>query len=294
SAFAKVPMQAGVLFLGVLLYLFYVLQGPPLLFDPSHVKKAGDAPLSSVIAPIEAEHRGAAEQLRRLAGRIASGDANGAEVDAFRRAVATERRARSAARREVLLHDPEVAALAPAQQKARKTPNDTNYIFPHFVLSHVPMVFVGLIMAAIFAAMMSSADSTLNALTASSIVDIYRRWLRPAATEAQALRASRVTSVLWGLAATGAALLFRGTGSVIEVVNQIGSFFYGSLLGVFVLAMVAPRAGPRAGVIGLCGGMLSVLATYWFLSVEFLWFNVIGCVGVLVFGGVASAFDRRR
>ena len=147
-------------------------------------------------------------------------------------------------------------------------------------------------MAAIFAAMMSSADSALNSLTSSSIVDIYQRWLRPNASEAQSLLASRLTTLFWGLSATGAALMFQGSGSVIEVVNRVGSFFYGSLLGVFALGLLVPRAGPVAGFLGLLGGMTAVLVTWQTLSIEFLWFNVIGCIGVLLIGGLASIFER--
>ena len=88
--------------------------------------------------------------------------------------------------------------------------------------------------------------------------------------------------------------MFQGTGSVIEVVNRVGSFFYGSLLGVFVLGLLVPRAGPVSGFLGLLGGMTAVLLTWQLLRVEFLWFNVIGCVGVLVVGGVCALFERPR
>jgi Na+/proline symporter len=176
---------------------------------------------------------------------------------------------------------------------AVETPNETNYIFPYFILKEVPVVLLGLIMAAIFAAMMSSADSALNSLTSSSIVDLYKRWFRPRATEAQSLFASRVTTVFWGIAATGAALLFQGSGSVIEVINKVGSFFYGSLLGVFVLGLAMPRAGKHAGFYGLIGGMTAVLVTHLTTKVEFLWYNVIGCIGVLVVGAAVATFDRR-
>ena len=95
------------------------------------------------------------------------------------------------------------------------------------------------------------------------------------------------------ISATGAALMFEGTGSVIEMVNRVGSFFYGSLLGVFVLGLAMPRAGAMAGFFGLIGGMTAVLVTHLTLKVEFLWYNVIGCIGVLVVGAAFAVFDRR-
>jgi len=105
---------------------------------------------------------------------------------------------------------------------------------------------------------------------------------------------SRLMTVFWGAFATLYAVTLSGSGSVIEKVNQIGSFFYGSLLGVFTLGLLVKRAGPRAGLAGLVGGMASVGLTHWLLRVEFLWYNVIGCVGVLLVGGIVAWIEPRR
>ena len=169
---------------------------------------------------------------------------------------------------------------------------DTNYVYPHFILNHLPPVILGLIIAAIFAAAMSSADSALNSLSASSVIDIYHRWIRPQANPRQLLTMGRIVTGFWGAVATLAALQFQGRGSVIELINRVGSFFYGSLLGVFVLALVCRRAGPRAGFWGLVGGMASVMAVHNLLRFEFLWYNIIGCLGVLATGFVVSRFEK--
>jgi Na+/proline symporter len=130
-------------------------------------------------------------------------------------------------------------------------------------------------------------------LSGATVVDFYRRWLRPKASDATALRVGRWLTLLWSALATVMALFLGGGGSVIEQINKFGSFFYGSLLGVFALALLVPRAGARAGCLGLIGGMATVLAVHWTLRVEFLWYNVIGCLGVLAVGLLAAPLDGR-
>lgn len=301
SAFAKVPMQAVVLFIGVLLYLFYILNPGPLLFDPEHRAAAQDPAIVTQFESIQARY--AQVQRTRLEGArliAREGFDNVPEdmVRDYQEAVAQASGYREEARRLVHLNKPEIQELSAEEKDDESTPSDTNYVFPHFILDHVPVVLLGLIMAAIFAAMMSSADSALNSLTSSSIVDIYRRWFNPDADEAHALLASRLTTVFWGVSATGAALLFQGTGSVIEVVNKVGSFFYGSLLGVFLLGLLMKRAGGRAGFLGMVGGMATVLLIHFKpfdlfsgINVEFLWYNPIGCLAVLAVGGVVTAIE---
>lgn len=298
SAFAKVPMQAVVLFIGVLLYLFYILNPAPLLFNREQAEAVAERPaIAAQMKDIESRYSDTLVRRKAFAKQIAelgAAQSDAAVLEGYRTAVREAKDLRAEARRAVYLTEPHIAGLSEAERTKVKTPGDTNFIFPQFILKEVPVVFLGLMMAAIFAAMMSSADSALNSLTSSSIVDIYKRWLRPDATDAQSLRASRLTTIFWGLSATLAALMFQNQGSVIEVVNRIGSFFYGSLLGVFVLGLMVRRAGPLSGILGLIGGMTAVIVTWLTLSVEFLWFNVIGCIGVLVVGGFTSLFEKPR
>lgn len=277
SAFAKVPMQVLVLFIGALLFLFNVLGHPPLLFNPDHRLAAQLEENAPRIESIEQEYEGALERRRELALALA-------------------------ATHQPPLESPDL--LAQYQDSTRQVSHlrsqartelgvgtDTNFIFPHFMLRELPPLLVGLLVAAVFAAAMSSADSALNSLTSSTIVDLYKRWLRPDIGEAQALRASRITTAFWGIAATAAALQFQGSGSVIELVNRVGSYFYGSLLGVFILALFCKRAGPYASFVGMLGGMATVLVVNQTLRFEFLWYNIIGCLGVLVVGWIVSRFE---
>ncbi len=293
SAFAKVPMQTLVLGIGVLMYLFFALHGAPLLFDPSDQARARAPERTAAFAALEADYQRAAAQRRELALRIVAAPQT-LDVDpelerGYRESVAAVDALRQRARREVR------RAAAEPLDSVRDV-KDTNYVFTWFILHHLPPVILGLVVAAIFAAALSSSDSVLNSLAAAVVVDFYKRWLRPAATEAQAVRVSRMVTVVGGLFATATGIALYGSESLIEQVNRLGSYFYGSLLGVFALAVLVPGAGARASFAGLLSGMAAVQLVHWTLRVEFLWYNVIGCAAVLLVGGavVAAGLERRR
>jgi Na+/proline symporter len=165
---------------------------------------------------------------------------------------------------------------------------DVNFIVPWFVLHDLPVGLVGVFIAAILAAAMSASSGELNSLATVSVIDLYRRWIRPEGSDAHYLLISRAATGLWGLFACAVAIYAATLGSLIEVVNRFGSFFYGSILGVFLLAMI-PRARPIGAFVGLLAGMAAVAAvTFKAPSVSFLWHNVIGAVTVVVVGALLS------
>ncbi len=195
--------------------------------------------------------------------------------------------------------------------------NDTNYIFPYFILNHVPIGIIGLIVGGIFAAALSSIDSELNALTTVSIVDWYQRLRGDVHTESHYVKSSRGVTFMWGAIATVSALLLGETKSIIELVNQIGSYFYGSILGVFVLLLWIKRATGTGALIGLISGMLSVFTfdrlffnaasgDYSFFfpwtqvpdgyskAIEFLWLNPVGTIVVVLVGFMLSYLPPRQ
>ena len=153
----------------------------------------------------------------------------------------------------------------------------------------MPLGFAGVFLAAVLAAAMSSIAAELNSLATASVVDFYQRWYKPEANDAHLLRAGRVATALWGVFAMVVAGYAATLGSLIEVVNRFGSFFYGSILGVFLLAMVK-RANALGAFVGLLAGMSAVAAvSFGAPQVSFLWHNVIGAVVVFVVGLVLSA-----
>ncbi|MSO82381.1 MAG: hypothetical protein EXQ53_03665 [Acidobacteria bacterium] len=172
-----------------------------------------------------------------------------------------------------------------------RTYNDVNYGFPTFIMTHMPVGLIGLLIAAIFAAAMSTISAEMASLSTATVIDFYRRFARKQADDRHYLRVSRLATGFWGLFASGVAVWAAELGSLIEVVNRFGSFFYGSILGVFILAVGFRRATANGAFIGLIAGMGSVAWAASFTNVAFLWHNVIGAVAVVMVGMAVSFVD---
>jgi Na+/proline symporter len=286
SAYVKIPLQALILLTGVFVFVFYLFAPPPLLFNPEDARRLR-AEVPSEIGALEMEHAAAVEARRQAALDLnaARRGERGIRRDeaeiAFR---LTDRQVRD-------VHDRAVALVRRSRSDNRYT--DVNYVFPTFVTTAMPPGLVGLIIAAIFAAAMSSIAAELNSLAASTVIDFYRRQLRPAESDAHYLGVSRVATALWGLAACSVAVYATTLGSLIEVVNRFGSFFYGSLLGVFVLAIGTRRATGRGAFWGLIAGMAAVAWVAFNTSISFLWHNVVGVVVVVIVGMLLSYTEPR-
>src|SRR6185437_3525848 len=186
-------------------------------------------------------------------------------------------------------------ALGLAARVSGAPARDVNYIIPHFVLNEVPVGLAGLFIAAVMAAAMSAIAAELNSLATATVIDFYRRWVRPRASDGHYLAVSKVATGFWGAFACLIATYAATLGSLIEVVNRFGSFFYGSILGVFLLAMM-PRARGVGAFVGLLAGMAAVAAvSFGAPAVSFLWYNVVGAVTVLAVGtGLSLLVPARR
>jgi len=278
SAYWKIPLQAAVLLVGVLVFVFYLFEKPPMLFNPAHDRRAREAEPARYQA-LAAQYGAALADRDAAARGIAAHDA-AATRDAFRAA-------------ETRVEGVRTEALALAERVTGEPSKDVNYIIPHFVLFDLPVGLTGIFIAAVMAAAMSAVAAELNSLATASVIDFYRRWVRPVAPDAEYLRASKVATALWGIFACVIATYAVSLGSLIEVVNRFGSFFYGSILGVFLLAMI-PKARALGAFVGLIAGMLAVGAVnFGRPDVAFLWHNVIGAVTVVVVGLAISRLSRR-
>jgi Na+/proline symporter len=172
--------------------------------------------------------------------------------------------------------------------------NDVNYVFPTFITTVLPIGLVGLWIAAIIAAATDSIAAELNSLATASVIDVYQRLYKPVASDAHYLRVAKVATAFWGLFAAGVAIYASSLGSLIEVVNRFGSFFYGSILGVFMLAVLTRRATGTGAFVGLLAGMATVAAVAWGRpDISFLWHNVVGAVVVFVVGTALSVRPGR-
>jgi len=279
SAYWKIPLQAMVLLIGVLIFVYYLFQPSPLLFNPGHEQRVRAADPAGY-AILEERYRAGFETRRSAAAALAeagAADAVGARIflssDSAMQAVRTE-------------------ALAMATTVTGEPSRDVNYVMPSFVLNHLPLGMAGIFIAAVMAAAMSSIAAELNSLSTATVIDFYRRWFRPEATDAHFLGVSKIMTGFWGLFACGIAIRAGSLGSLIEVVNRFGSFFYGSILGVFLLAMI-PRARAAGAFWGLLAGMAAVGAvSFGAPQVAFLWYNVVGAVTVVVVGMALSIGNR--
>jgi solute:Na+ symporter, SSS family len=268
SAFVKIPLQLLILTSGVLVFVFYLFNSPPMLFNRAYDAQVAASPQA-------------------------------AQYQSLERLFDTE----FAARRDAALRADRAAFLASdarvkdvrskAADLVRQTTGDTryddvNYVFPTFITTQLPIGLVGLMIAAIFAAAMSASGGELNALATATIIDFYKRHFVTDATERHYLLVSKVATVSWGLVACVVAMYSANQGSLIEVVNRYGSFFYGSLLGVFILAIGTKRATAAGAFWGLLAGLAVVLTVALTLPIAFLWHNLIGAAVVVIVGLTVS------
>jgi len=277
SAYWKIPLQALVLLIGVLVFTFYLFVRPPLLFNPAH-ERAVRAAQPAVFAALESRYD-AEVTARDLAARDLA-----AAPDSTARAIA----ARRFKQREGYVESVRSQALQLAGDVTHEQSRDVNYIIPRFVLDHLPIGLAGIFIAAILAAAMNAVAGELNSLATASVIDFYKRWIRSEAPDAHFLVVSRAATGFWGIFACIVAAFAANLGSLIEVVNRFGSFFYGSILGVFLLAMI-PRARGTGAFVGLIAGMAAVAAVnFGAPKVSFLWHNVVGAVTVVIVGILLS------
>jgi len=288
SAYFKIPLQFFIPLIGVLIFVFYVFHPPPLLFNRVYEDRVRASGRGAEFAALEREFTGAFEARREAAERLAAARRAGDETTTSAAEMAfREREARI------------VEVRSQAAELVRDVTNDrqfgdVNYVFPTFVTDHMPIGLVGLIIAAIFAAAMSSIAAELNSLSTATVIDFYRRLWRTEASDAHYLTVSKLVTGFWGIVACVVAIYATRLGPLIDVVNQFGSFFYGSLLGVFVLAIGVRRASARGAFWGLLTGMVAVATVAYTTDISFLWHNVVGASVVVAVGVGISAMDRRR
>jgi Na+/proline symporter len=278
SAYWKIPLQAMVLLVGVLVFVYYLFQTPPLLYNPAHEQRVRDAD-PAAYAELESRY-GQAFAGREVAARAVADARDAGGDDAMAAYLAREDDV-TRIREE---------ALAMATAVTGQSSDDVNYIIPRFVLHELPIGLAGIFIAAVMAAAMSSIAAELNSLSTATVIDFYRRWFKPEASDRHYLLVSKGATAFWGLFACFVATFAATLGSLIEVVNRFGSFFYGSILGVFLLAML-PGARPVGAFFGLIAGMTVVGAVnFGAPDVSFLWHNVIGAVTVVAVGMGLSGY----
>jgi len=296
SAFVKVPLQVLVLMVGVFLFLFYVFNRPPMLFNTEHLQRVEQSARANDYRRLELAFNISSQERRDAA--IAMARADGAAREAARERFRTAAADMQDIRAKAAAIVKDVSGAATYGEKTGDTPKpDVNYVFPTFVTTELPPGLVGLIIAAIFAAAMSATAGELSATATATVIDVYRRLVRPSETDAHYLLVSRLAVAFWGTLACVVAHVAVQLGSLIEVVNRIGSIFYGSLLGVFVLALGFKRANGHGAFAGLLAGITTVLIFAFHpstRSVSYLWHNPLGVVVVVIVGLTVSLFTKQE
>jgi Na+/proline symporter len=279
NAMAKIPMQFFILFIGAMVFVLFIFDKPPLLFEPVELKR------------VQADARYPAVQQRYDQAFDSRKQAAQDYLDAQRAGLAAgqeeSRRRFDAAQAELN------NAHAAGEQLVSKDFHDTNFIFLSFVTTYLPVGAVGLIIAVIFTAAMSSTSGEINSLAAVTVIDLYQRHIKKEASDHHYLTASKWATVFWGIYAVGFAQYGRDFGALIEAVNIVGSLFYGGMLGVFALAFFFKKVGPNGAFWGVIAGEAAIFAAFLFTKISFLWYNVVGCGVVICTAVVVSrVFDR--
>jgi SSS family solute:Na+ symporter len=280
NAVCKIPMQFSILMLGVLIFVFYQFQPPPLFFDSasSHylAEHKNDPKLVEYENKFNFAHKQTTMQLQTWLK--ARHNNNKAEADAaFAAASMAQQQSenvRTLATKELSKKNPD------------KKANDADYVFITFILNELPHGAIGLLVAAFFAAALSSKAAELNALGTSTTIDIYRHIAKREVSDDACLTATKWFTALWGVIAVFVALFARLAENLIQAVNILGSIFYGVMLGIFLVAFFIKRIGGNAIFWGSLLAQALVFVLYYKLAISYLWFPLIGCVACLVFSFV--------
>ncbi|MCG8476220.1 MAG: sodium:solute symporter [Cytophagales bacterium] len=283
----KIPMQFFILIIGVLLFVFYQFEKPPVYFDQNSVEQAKLKGFAPEFAAIEQSHARVFEKKKEQALQY---------IDAVRLSKNSEARILRAGLRaseaEVeTLRDKTKELLGRAEVEVRS--KETDYVFISFVMKYLPQGLIGLLLAVILSAAMSSTAGELNALGSTATVDIYKRWIKPEASEAHYLAASKWITVLWGGLALAFATFAYMVENLIEAVNILGSLFYGTILGIFLVAFFFKRINGRATFWAAAFSELVVVVLFMTTDVGYLWFNAVGCSLVIAGAVFLSAMGDR-
>jgi len=275
NGIVKIPMQFFILFAGVMVFVFYQFITPPLFFNPAGIKLIENSRYVDQYHSMNKEYNNLSVQkskeLHSMLDAITNKDTEQEELSL--------KKIQNAQSSMVNLKS-DYLALMKKENKQADT-NDTNYIFLSFVINFLPIGLVGLVLAAIFSASMSSTSAELNALASTTVIDIYKRVLNKDATDKHYVFVSKISTVVWGVYAIGFALFANKLGSLIEAVNILGSIFYGTILGIFLVAFYFKNVKGTPTFIAAIIAEITVMCCFFFTDIPFLWFNVIGCLLVV-------------
>jgi SSS family solute:Na+ symporter len=276
----KIPMQFFILLVGVLVFVYYTYNTSPLYFNDLAITKLKKTAYKEQITQLEQAHQSISDQKKVIVEN--RGVHHGENIASLQQLHKEEEQLRT--RFKVLIKESGILVET----------NDTNYVFIRFVMDHMPHGLIGLLIAVIFLAAWGSIAASLNALSSSTLIDFHKQFIKADTTDEEEFRLSRMYTFFWGIFCIVFAQFATNLGSLIEAVNILGSWFYGVMLGIFLVAFYLKRIGGDAVFYAAILGELCVLAMYAFTDIGWLWLNVIGALAVVLFSLVIQPFRRRK
>jgi SSS family transporter len=280
NGIVKIPMQYFILVIGVLVFVYYMFNASPLFFNQLAVDKLKATAYKAQVLQIEEDHTQLTAQKKQLLGQWENGDQQKIAIE-LKSISDQEQRNRKKIKDMV-----KESGIAIEQ-------SDTNYIFIRFVTDHMPKGLVGLLIAVIFLAAWGSISATLNSLSSSTLIDFHKIHINKNPTESEEFSLSRWYTLFWGMFCIIFAQFATNLGSLIEAVNILGSWFYGVMLGVFLVAFYLKRIGGNAVFIAAIAGEALVLMMYGFTNIGWLWLNAIGALAVPLFSLMLQPFFKK-
>jgi len=285
----KVPMQFLILLIGVLVFAFYQFNQPPLFFNRYEVQQIKQSHYGAQYNSLENQYAGAFQQKKIAAANYADAldSKDQVKINETGSTLKKAEQAQSAIRKSAV-------DLIKKNDNKTDASNDTNYVFLNFVTHFLPKGLIGLLIAIVFLASMGSTASALNSLASTSVVDIYKRIVSPDASDEQCLKASRWSTVIWGLVCIAGAFFAGKMGqNLLEAVNELGSYIYGTILGVFVVAFFLKKI--RGTPVFIAAIITEAIVVYMGLQkvVAYLWLNAIGCILVIIIALLLNAIIEK-
>lgn len=284
----KIPMQFIILFIGVLVFVFYLFNQPPVFHNQTLKARADRTEYADSLAQLEVGYN----QLYSAKSQAVQNLVLGIQQDDEKLIAESKQTYRIIKKQEDSVRQAVKKTIAQALPGAKT--QDRDYMFLNFVLNHLPHGIIGLLLAVMFSAAMGSMAGELNALASTTTVDIYKRSFKPEASPRHYLNASRLFTILWALIAMLFAALANQAENLIQFVNIIGSLFYGTILGIFLVAFYLKSVRSNAVFVAAIIGEAVVLSCYFFYyeEIAFLYYNIIGCVVVVGLSLVFQVLDK--
>lgn len=284
----KVPMQFCILLIGILVFSFYQYNAPPLFFNKLELNKIENSSYQGEVDVLREKH-------------LSIFDTKRADIDRLTAALeVNDQQAIDGIRESLQQADAEAKEVRAdlvqlmKQNDEKADTNDNNYIFLSFVTESFPKGLIGLLIAIVFMASMGATASAINSLASTTAVDIYKRFINREGDEQKDLSASRIFTLMWGVFCVIIALYANRLGNLLEAVNILGSLFYGTILGIFVVAFYVKRAGGRAVLWAAIITEIMVITIWQMDWMAFLWLNLVGCAGVVILSLLFQAFLKDK